>query len=275
MDQLFVVATVNELINQYGSFVREKTMDLGSPTSGLSETQANAEAKRERIHALEQEVLVCQRCQLANGRTKAVPGYGNIQAITMFVGEGPGFDEDRQGRPFVGRSGQFLTEMLKSVGIQREDVYITNVVKCRPPNNRDPLPEELAACSDYLTRQVELINPRIIVTLGRFSMQRWLPGAAITKVHGQVRNIGRGRVVLAMFHPAAALRNPQWRDEFAKDIQILPNLMERARKANEAAARGEALSAGVPHPGDPDYRPNSAEMDRPATQANAAQVKPA
>lgn len=250
-------------------------MDLGSPTSGQSETQANDEAKREPMHALEQEVMVCQRCQLANSRTKAVPGYGNIQAITMFVGEGPGFDEDRQGRPFVGRSGQFLTEMLKSVGIQREDVYITNVVKCRPPNNRDPLPEELAACSDYLTRQVELINPRIIVTLGRFSMQRWLPGAAITKVHGQVRNIGRGRVVLAMFHPAAALRNPQWRDEFAKDIQILPNLMARARKANEAAARGEALPAGVPHLGDPDYRSNSAAMDEPATQANAADAKPA
>lgn len=250
-------------------------MDLGSPTNGMSGTQGKAEEKSEHMHTLEREVSVCQRCRLANGRTKAVPGYGNYQAVTMFVGEGPGFEEDRQGRPFVGRSGQFLTEMLNSVGIQREDVYITNVVKCRPPDNRDPLPEELGACGDYLARQVELINPRIIVTLGRYSMQRWLPGAAITKVHGQVRNIGRGRVVLAMFHPAAALRNPQWRDEFAKDIQILPGLMARAIKANEAAARGEALPAGAPHPGDPDYHPNSAELNEPTAQTNDPKGKQA
>ena len=213
----------------------------------------NTETIIEQMHALEQEVCTCPKCPLAATRTKAVPGYGNYNAVVMFVGEGPGFEEDRQGRPFVGRSGQFLTEMLNSVGIRREDVYITNVVKCRPPDNRDPLPNELAACSDYLTRQVALINPRIIVTLGRFSMARWFPGAAISKIHGQVRNIGQGRAALAMFHPAAALRNPQWAAAFKQDIQLLPKLVERAVKANAAAVRGEALPAGVPHPGDPDY----------------------
>jgi len=212
----------------------------------------------EQMQALEQTIGGCQKCALAQGRTHAVPGYGKLNTVVMLVGEGPGFEEDKQGRPFVGRSGQFLTEMLHSVGIRREDVYITNVVKCRPPDNRDPLPAELAACSDYLTSQIALINPRIIVTLGRFSMARWFPGAAITKVHGQIRNIGQGRVALAMFHPAAALRNPQWAIEFKKDLQLLPKLVERAIKANAAAARGEALPAGVPHPGDLDYRPVTA-----------------
>ncbi|MCC9077888.1 uracil-DNA glycosylase [Litorilinea aerophila] len=209
----------------------------------------------EQMHALEAEVRRCQRCRLARTRTHAVPGEGDYRAVVMFVGEGPGYEEDRQGRPFVGRSGQFLTETLARLGIRREEVYITNVVKCRPPENRDPQPDELEACADYLERQVALINPRIIVTLGRFSMRRWFPNGTITKIHGQVRNIGRGRVAMAMFHPAAALRNPRWREAFEKDMQKLPPLIERARKANAAARRGEALPAGVPHPGDPDYEP--------------------
>lgn len=205
------------------------------------------------IHRLEAEVVACQRCPLAATRTQAVPGEGNLNAIVMFVGEGPGAEEDRIGRPFVGRSGQFLTDTLARLGIARGDVYITNVVKCRPPNNRDPLPAELQACDDYLAQQVELINPRIIVTLGRFSMRRWFDEGGITQLHGRVRNIGRGRIALAMFHPAAALRNPQWRTAFEQDMARLPALIERARLANEAAQRGEALPAGAPHPGDPDY----------------------
>lgn len=225
---------------------------LSEPTN-----DGHAAAKHALMQQLEAEVRVCQRCPLAQNRTLAVPGEGNYQSVVMFVGEGPGFEEDRKGRPFVGRSGKFLTEMLKRVGIQREDVYITNVVKCRPPENRDPLPQEVEACSDYLTRQVEQINPRIIVTLGRFSMRRWFPTGSITQLHGQVRNIGRGRVALAMFHPAAALRNPQWEAEFSKDIQVLPKLIARAINANAAAARGEALPAGAPHPGDPDYQPDT------------------
>lgn len=205
------------------------------------------------MRAIEAEVHACHRCLLAGGRTNAVPGEGNLNSVVMFVGEGPGFEEDKQGRPFVGRSGQFLTERLRAVGIERSDVYITNVVKCRPPENRDPLPAELDACAAYLEHQVALVNPRIIVTLGRFSMRRWFPDGSITRLHGQVRNIGHGRVAMAMFHPAAALRNPQWQADFAQDIQLLPKLIERAQRANAAAARGEGLPAGVPHPGDADY----------------------
>ncbi len=209
--------------------------------------------RRQLLRRLEDEVRACQRCPLATTRTCAVPGEGNLNAVVMFVGEGPGFDEDRLGRPFVGRSGQFLTNTLAQLGIARSEVYITNVVKCRPPQNRDPLPAELDACSDYLTRQVALINPRIIVTLGRFSMRRWFPTGAITQIHGHVRNIGRGRIALAMFHPAAALRNPTWQAAFIQDMAKLPALIERAQRANAAAARGEALPAGAPHPGDEDY----------------------
>ncbi len=219
---------------------------------------SGAEVRLEQMRALEATVHGCERCALASGRTCAVPGEGNIDAVVMFVGEGPGFEEDRQGRPFVGASGRFLTEMLHRVGIDRKDVYITNVVKCRPPSNRDPQPAELEACADYLTRQVELVNPRIIVTLGRFSMHRWFPDGSITKLHGQLRNIGRGRVAMALFHPAAALRNTQWRADFEHDLGKLPNLIARAHKANEAALRGEGLPAGAPHPGDADYVPVAA-----------------
>ena len=211
------------------------------------------EVRLQAVQRVEDEVLVCQRCPLAQTRTCAVPGEGNLNTVVMFVGEGPGFDEDRQGRPFVGRSGQYLTDTLARLGIARSDVYITNVVKCRPPQNRDPLPAELDACGDYLTRQVEIVNPRIIVTLGRFSLRRWFPEGAITQLHGRVRNIGHGRVALAMFHPAAALRNPQWRTAFEQDLAILPGLIERAQRANAAAARGEALPAGALHPGDDGY----------------------
>ena len=211
------------------------------------------EVRLQAMRRLEDEVLACRRCPLAQTRTCAVPGEGNLNAVVMLVGEGPGADEDRQGRPFVGRSGQFLTDTLAQLGIARSEVYITNVVKCRPPQNRDPLPAELIACGDYLIRQVEIINPRIIVTLGRFSMRRWFPEGAITEIHGRGRNIGRGRIALAMFHPAAALRSPAWLSAFNEDMAKLPALIERAQRANAAAARGEALPAGAPHLGDEDY----------------------
>lgn len=177
------------------------------------------------LHSLDAEVNACQRCGLSRGRIQAVPGSGNPKAVVMFVGEGPGAEEDRQGLPFVGRSGKFLDQMLASIGLARQDVYITNVVKCRPPANRDPFPAELNACADYLTRQIDLIDPGIIVTLGRFSMARWFPQARISQIHGQVKEIDNGRMVMAMFHPAAALRNPAWRAAFAEDMQRLPGLM--------------------------------------------------
>lgn len=191
------------------------------------------------LRCLEKEVVRCQRCRLAQGRTHAVPGEGDLNAMVLFVGEAPGAEEDRLGRPFVGRSGQYLTEVLARCGIARSDAYITNLVKCRPPGNRDPLPDELAACEDYLLRQIEIIHPRIIVTLGRLSMQRWFPEGSITRLHGRARVIEDGRMVVAMFHPAAALRNPAWRVAFERDMARLSTLIERVR---EAARRGEVLS---------------------------------
>ena len=221
--------------------------------SGEENARSGANVQASAMQALDAEVHVCTECALARTRLKAVPGEGNPDAVVLFVGEGPGRDEDEQGRPFVGRSGRFLTEMMAQAGIRRQDVYITNVVKCRPPDNRDPALAELLACGDYLTRQVEIINPRIVVTLGRYSMRRWFDKGAITQIHGQIRNIGRGRVAIAMFHPAAALRNPKWRQDFEEDMAKLPALIERAQIADGAAERGEKLPAGVPHPGDPDY----------------------
>jgi len=131
-----------------------------------------------------QQVRTCNLCGLSASRQKAVPGEGPAHAEIMLIGEGPGFHEDQQGRPFVGPSGQFLNELLASAGYKREQVFITNVVKCRPPGNRDPLPEEIQACSGYLDRQIALINPKVIVTLGRFSMARWFPGQKISAIHG-------------------------------------------------------------------------------------------
>jgi len=175
---------------------------------------------------LEAQVRLCTNCRLCEGRTHAVPGEGSHSPQIVFVGEGPGAEEDRLGRPFVGRSGRFLDGMIGSVGLRREDVFITNVVKCRPPDNRDPRPDEIAACRDYLDRQIELLAARVVVTLGRFSMQHWFPEERITRIHGQVRTIAPGRVALALYHPAAALRNPRWREAFAADMRKLPGLLE-------------------------------------------------
>jgi len=170
------------------------------------------------------EVRGCQRCPLARGRTHAVPGEGPADARVMFIGEGPGFHEDMQGRPFVGASGHYLEELLASIGLDRRQVYITNVIKCRPPDNRDPEPAELAACRGYLDRQIELIKPWVIVTLGRFSMDRYFPGQSISRIHGRPRRVG-DVFYLPMFHPAAALRNQEWRQEMAKDISRIPELL--------------------------------------------------
>ncbi|MGH2581735.1 MAG: uracil-DNA glycosylase family protein, partial [Anaerolineales bacterium] len=149
------------------------------------------------------EASVCTKCDLQFSRKLAVPGEGPADAEIMFIGEGPGFHENEQGRPFVGAAGQFLEELLASIGMKREQVFITNVVKCRPPGNRDPQIEELEACSPYLERQIQAINPKVIVTLGRFSMARFLPNARISQVHGQAMKV-RGRTIVPMYHPAAA-----------------------------------------------------------------------
>ena len=179
------------------------------------------------------EVTVCTQCILSKSRLKAVPGEGPANADIMFIGEGPGFHENQQGRPFVGAAGQFLDELLKSIGLKREDVYITNVVKCRPPGNRDPLPEEIEACKQYLDRQIAIIKPKVIVTLGRFSMARAFPNAKISAIHGQPRKID-GIVYVPMFHPAAALHQPSLRKTAEEDFKQLPqSLADMDRVAEE------------------------------------------
>jgi uracil-DNA glycosylase family 4 len=188
------------------------------------------------------EVRTCTKCPLYKGAKNGVPGEGSAEAEILFIGEGPGFHEDRQGRPFVGPAGQLLNKLLASIGLDRSQVFITNVVKHRPPENRDPLPDEIAACSDYLIRQIAAINPKVIVTLGRFSMARFFPGAKISVIHGHAKQID-GRIVVAMYHPAAALRTPVVMQALEQDFQrAIPAALAEARRL---AAEGK-LAAKPP-----------------------------
>jgi uracil-DNA glycosylase family 4 len=179
------------------------------------------------LRQIAEETSVCTKCVLQHSRKKAVPGEGPANAEIMFIGEGPGFYENEQGRPFVGQAGKFLDELLSGIAMKREQVFIGNVVKCRPPSNRDPQPDELAACGDYLERQIQAINPSVIVTLGRFSMMRFLPNAKISDVHGQSFQV-KGRTVVPMYHPAAALHQPSLRPMVEKDFKHLPELIAHA-----------------------------------------------
>ena len=180
------------------------------------------------------QVAVCEKCELHFSRKKAVPGEGPVNSEIMFIGEGPGFYENEQGRPFVGQAGKLLEDLLSAIHLKRENVFITNVVKCRPPGNRDPLPEELAACAEYLERQIEAIQPRLIVTLGRYSMAKFLPNAKISDVHGQAAWV-RGRLVVPMYHPAAALHQPSLKPALEKDFMRLPEYIKQAQAAQHAA----------------------------------------
>ncbi len=175
------------------------------------------------------EVKACTKCKLYQGAKQGVPGEGPAQPQILLIGEGPGFYEDQQGRPFVGPSGQFLEELLASIGLKRSDVFITNVVKHRPPGNRDPEPDEITACAGYLDRQIAALQPKVIVTLGRYSMARYFPGAKISSIHGQACQVD-GRLVVAMFHPAAALHQQSLRDTLIADFKKLPQLIARANK---------------------------------------------
>nr|MBN1228395.1 uracil-DNA glycosylase [Anaerolineae bacterium] len=190
------------------------------------------------LEKIAHEVATCTRCPLHSTRTNPVPGEGPSNAQIMFIGEGPGFHEDRQGRPFVGASGDFLTEMLNDIGLQREEVFIANVVKCRPPGNRDPEPAEIKACREYLDRQIALINPRAIVTLGRFSMARWFPDARISQIHGKAHTFD-GRVVVPFFHPAAALHQPSLRQTVMDDFRKLLTLIQTAAENQPADSDDE------------------------------------
>ncbi|MBI2329293.1 MAG: uracil-DNA glycosylase [Chloroflexi bacterium] len=189
---------------------------------------------------LYKEIAVCQRCGLFKHRTKAVPGEGPEDAEIMFIGEAPGWYEDQQGRPFVGPAGQYLDELLASIGLKREQVYIANVIKSRPPQNRDPLPSEIAACRPWLERQIEIIRPRMIVTLGRYSMAMFFPGKSIGKIHGTAQkqdNI----VYYAMYHPAAALHQQGLRQTIGADMLKIPALLVEAKSMTEAAPQPEQL----------------------------------
>jgi DNA polymerase len=179
------------------------------------------------------EVAACQRCALAKGRNLTVPGEGPEDAEIMFIGEAPGYHENRLGRPFVGAAGRFLEQLLASISMRREDVYICNVIKCRPPNNRDPLRNEIETCRAYLDKQIELIKPRLIVTLGRYSMARYLSKASISKVHGAPVRFGE-LTVLPMFHPAAALHQPKYKAHIEQDFLKIPHILAQLDEFPEA-----------------------------------------
>ncbi len=200
-------------------------------------TSAERQAALEAIAA---EVRDCTRCRLHETRTNAVPGEGDPNTEVMFVGEGPGLNEDREGRPFVGRAGGLLERLLAHIGWTRDDVFITNVVKCRPPGNRDPEPDEMAACAPYLRRQLEALDPSVVVTLGRFSMATFMPGVRITQAHGTTRHAdpstgARDATVFAMYHPAYALRNPSVERESFEDMAFIPDTLVASRERRRIA----------------------------------------
>ncbi len=195
----------------------------------------------ERLEQVASEVVVCTKCELCRSRTHAVPGAGNAKAEVMFVGEGPGMNEDRQGLPFVGNAGKMLDDMLDSVDWNRDDVFVTNIVKCRPPGNRDPLADEIAACSEYLERQIDAIDPVMIVTLGRHSMSRWFENERISRIHGKPRRVG-SRIIVPLYHPAAGLHQPSLRDVMMEDFRKLPLILEEFKATRDRDVEDEAGS---------------------------------
>jgi uracil-DNA glycosylase len=199
----------------------------------------------ETLEQIGADVRACRSCKLCQTRTVGVPGEGSATAEVMFIGEGPGFHEDQQGRPFVGAAGQLLTEMLRTIGMRRQDVFITNVVRCRPPGNRDPLPDELDACDAFTQRQIAILQPKLIVTLGRYSMARFIGQGPMRDLHGRTRE-WNGITCLAMYHPAAILRTPtpQMRRIYEEDFLKIPMLLEQERKKRAAIV----LAAATPEP---------------------------
>lgn len=182
------------------------------------------------LTSLNEKISLCTACKLGEDRTNAVPGEGPKDPDVMFIGEAPGFYEDREGKPFVGQSGKFLNELIKEAGLTREKVFISNIVKCRPPNNRDPLPDEIDTCEElWLSQQIKALQPKIIVTLGRHSLSRFLPNETISRVHGQPRRKG-DLLIFPMYHPAAALHQPKLRGTLISDMQKLPNLIKKESK---------------------------------------------
>lgn len=208
-----------------------------------------ADEKIAALQAIAEQVKGCTHCRLHEGRTNAVPGAGNLDAEIMFIGEGPGFYEDKKGLPFVGKSGDLLNTMLQQVGLSREAVFITNVVKCRPPENRDPMPDEIETCKPYLDDQIALIDPLVIATLGRFSMARYFPRGKITQIHGQPK-FEDGRAYFPLFHPAAVLRNPGMRDGYEADFRRLVEVVAEVKQQRAAGATPPDSSGGDTPPDD-------------------------
>ena len=205
--------------------------------------------KKQKLEEIAQQVAKCQKCPLYKNTTNPVPGEGNPEAEIMFIGEGPGYNEDQQGRPFVGQAGKLLDMLLASIKIDRKDVFIANVVKHRPPENREPMPQEIEVCREFLDRQIEVIQPKIIVTLGRFSMEKFIPGARISQLHGMARFVEFGArriVVIPMFHPAAALRGTEVMNKLKADFIKIPNLLKGEEKVAEETPKAEVKEAPKP-----------------------------
>jgi len=193
------------------------------------------------LRELYEEIALCQQCEIAKYRTKVVPGEGGEDADILFIGEAPGWHEDQQGRPFVGPAGLYLDELLASINLKREQVYIANVIKCRPQGNRDPLPIEIRNCRKWLERQIELIRPQMIVTLGRYSMAMFFPGKSISKIHGTAQK--RDNVIYyAMYHPAAALHQQSLRRAIEEDMLKIPSLLAEAKILTESKQQPQQLS---------------------------------
>ncbi|MCL4534258.1 MAG: uracil-DNA glycosylase [Bacteroidetes bacterium] len=190
---------------------------------------------------LGEQIRQCICCDLSKSRTHAVPGEGSEHPDIMFVGEGPGYHEDQQGRPFVGPAGAFLQQLLESIGLKRSDVYITNVVKCRPPNNRDPLPAEIMACTGYLDQQIRLLKPKMVVTLGRHSLGHFFPNDVISRVHGTARK-KNSFVIFAMYHPAAALHQHSLRQVVEADMRKIPAALAAANETPPEPPQSQQLS---------------------------------
>ena len=188
-------------------------------------------SKEKTIEQLENNIKVCQRCRLCKTATRAVPGEGNINSPVVFIGEAPGEMEDKTGRPFVGRAGQLLEKSLEKIGYKREDVWIGNIIKHRPPQNRDPLPDEIAACEGYLAMQLKAINPLLVVTLGRYSMNYFYPEGKISRDRGRVIKSGQYNVY-PVYHPAAALRNPGMMKDFLSDFTGIPGVLKKLESSN-------------------------------------------
>ncbi len=239
------------------------------------------EERRAALEVIASEVRVCHRCRLSQTRTKAVPGEGHADTEVVFVGEGPGQREDQQGRPFVGAAGNLLAELLGLVGWTRDDVFITNVVKCRPPGNRDPEPDEIAACEPFLRRQLEVLDPALLVTLGRFSLQMFMPGDRISRVHGTERPVdpstgARAATGYAMYHPAAALRQGSLKETMQRDMAAIPEALLRARKAREddvaapaPTTAPETAEATTPHGSTGSDLPPAVSSPTPSTAVEA------